>query len=66
MVLIIIDIKALPKFLQCVDWASLEQVTETHKLLQMWSPITMEVRYMFGKLSSHMFHIIYVCLHVRM
>ena len=49
MVLIIIDIKALPKFLQCVDWASLEQVTETHKLLQMWSPITMEVRYMFGK-----------------
>lgn len=41
--LIFFFIKALPKFLQCVDWASLEQVTETHKLLRLWSPITMEV-----------------------
>ena len=35
--------EALPKFLQCVDWASLEQVQEAHRLLKIWRPITMEV-----------------------
>ena len=35
--------KALPKFLQCVNWADLDQVTETHKLLKSWMPITMDV-----------------------
>ena len=35
--------EALPKFLQCVDWASLEQVQEAHRLLKIWRSITMEV-----------------------
>ncbi|KAL5517410.1 hypothetical protein EMCRGX_G002951 [Ephydatia muelleri] len=35
--------EALPKFLQCVEWANLEQVQEAHRLLKIWRPITMEV-----------------------
>lgn len=35
---------ALPKFLQCVNWADLDQVTETHKLLKLWrTQVTMEI-----------------------
>jgi phosphatidylinositol-4,5-bisphosphate 3-kinase len=35
--------EALPKFLKCVDWADLDKVTEAHKLLKIWAPITMNV-----------------------
>lgn len=35
--------EALPKFLRCVDWADLDQVTEVHRLIRIWRPITLEV-----------------------
>ena len=35
--------EALPKFLRCVDWADLDQVTEVHRLIKIWRPITLEV-----------------------
>ena len=34
---------ALPKFLQCVNWADLEEVAEMHYLLGKWTKITKEV-----------------------
>ena len=35
--------EALPKLLRCVRWGNLEQVTEVHRLLKTWRPITLEV-----------------------
>ena len=35
--------EALPKFLRCVNWEDLEMVTEVHRLLKVWLPITLEV-----------------------
>lgn len=35
--------EALPKLLRCVDWGDLEKVTEVHRLLMVWMPITLEV-----------------------
>ena len=35
--------EALPKYLQCVDWAQLDQVAEAHLLLDRWSMPTKEV-----------------------
>ena len=35
--------EALPKVLRCVNWGDLDMVTETHKLLSIWRPITLEV-----------------------
>ena len=31
--------KALPKFLQCVDWTNAEMVAEMHALLHKWAPL---------------------------
>lgn len=35
--------EALPKLLRCVKWGDLEMVTEVHRLLKVWRPITLEV-----------------------
>ena len=35
--------EALPKLLRCVNWGDLAMVTETHHLLKIWRPITLEV-----------------------
>ena len=35
--------EALPKLLRCVKWGELEMVTEVHRLLKVWIPITLEV-----------------------
>lgn len=35
--------EALPKLLRCVNWANLDHVTEVHRLLLTWRPITLEV-----------------------
>ena len=35
--------EALPKLLRCVRWGDLEMVTEVHRLLKAWRPITLEV-----------------------
>lgn len=35
--------EALPKVLRCVNWGDLEKVTEIHRLLRVWWPITLEV-----------------------
>ena len=35
--------EALPKVLRCVDWGDLAMVTEVHRLLEIWRPITLEV-----------------------
>lgn len=35
--------EALPKVLRCIDWGELEMVTEIHKMLKVWRPITLEV-----------------------
>ena len=35
--------QAMPKFLRVVEWSNLDQVTEVHRLLKVWAPVTMEV-----------------------
>lgn len=35
--------EALPKLLRCVRWGDLNMVTEVHRLLKVWRPITLEV-----------------------
>jgi hypothetical protein len=35
--------QAFPKLLRSIDWADLAQVSEIHRLLEVWAPITLEV-----------------------
>ena len=35
--------EALPKLLRCINWGDLTMVTEIHRLLKIWEPITLEV-----------------------
>lgn len=39
-------VKALPRFLQALNWADKNHVLEMHRLLATWAPLTIEVRFL--------------------